>query len=323
MIRIGLVGAGTMGKAHNAAYKDVAGAVVRAVCDMDTEKAAALARDWDAPVYGSMKDMLESGGIDAVDICLPTPYHREAVELAAAHGKHVLCEKPIAGSLEDAKAMIEACKRAEVTFMVGHVVRFNKEFQMVRQKALSGVLGEPGVIRTVRSGSFPPSIWYNFPEQSGGPLLDLAIHDFDFLRWCFGPVDRVFSRQVSRDRFYHTLTILRFANGAMAHVEASWAYPKGSSFQVSLEIAGTKGLIRAERQKSHSITVYSAEGGSTESPVSRSFYAEELEHFAACVQTGATPLITGEEALETLRIGLAAIQSAQTGQMVEMEGFPR
>lgn len=326
MIKIGLVGAGIMGISHHLAYQQMSGIQIVAVCDLDEEKAKKVASKWQANLYSTMEEMLDKESLDAVDICLPMNLHRNAVEQAAARGKHVFCEKPIAPSVEDAEAMIDACKQANVTFMVGHVVRFFPEYTKAWEMLQSGRIGKPAVIRTVRSGAFPIwTPWYADYDKSGGPLLDLAIHDFDFLRWCFGPVKRVFSRSLTgkREALDHTLTLLRFESGAMAHVEASWGYPQGSPFQTSLEIAGTKGLVQFNKDDSHAIVKF---GGSQEqnrvpdSPLAKSPYALELEHFVECIRNGSKPLTSGEEALASLRVALAAVESVKTGQPVELEG---
>ncbi|NOU98250.1 gfo/Idh/MocA family oxidoreductase [Paenibacillus sp. LMG 31456] len=327
MFTIGLIGAGTMGNTHSRSYRQIAGARIVAVCDIDGEKANQLASAWGATIFTSMEDMLKSEQFDAVDICLPTDLHRQAVELAASYGKHVFCEKPIALTVEDSEAMIEACKKAGVTLMVGHVVRFFPEYRAAREQLLSGRLGDPAVVRTIRSGAFPSwSGWFKDDSRSGGPLLDLAIHDFDYLRWCFGPVRRVFSRTLTtkREGMEHTLTLLRFESGVMAHVEASWAYPQGAPFQTSLEITGTKGLALFEKDKSNSIVKFGGplnQQGVPDSPLSKSPYALELEHFIECVKHKKEPITSGEEALASLKIGIAAFRSAQTNLPVEMEGI--
>jgi UDP-N-acetylglucosamine 3-dehydrogenase len=325
MFTVGLVGAGTMGNTHSRAYRQIPGARITAVCDIDEGKANKLASAWDAPVFASLEAMLKGGSFDAVDVCLPTDLHREAVELAAAYGKHVFCEKPIALTEEDASAMIEACKKAGVTLMVGHVVRFFPEYLAARRQVLSGKLGNLGVVRTIRSGAFPAwSEWFKDESRSGGPLLDLAIHDFDYLRWTFGPVKRVFSRTLTdkMDGKEHSLTVLRFESGVMAHVEASWAYPQGAPFQTSIEITGSKGMALFDKGQSNSIVHYgkpNKQYGAPDSPLEKSPYALELEHFIDCVKNNKEPLTSGEESLESLRIGLAAFRSARTKLPVELE----
>jgi len=322
VFNIGLVGTGFMGRTHSAAFEQIPGARISAICSRNPDSARPLADQWGAAVYASLEEMLDKEPLDAIDICLPTHLHREAAELAAAAGKHVFCEKPIAASTEDAMAMITACRQAGVVLMIGHVTRFNPEYAAAKQQLLDGALGKPGVLRTSRVSEFPSwAAWYsNYGNE--GTLIDLAIHDFDFLRWCLGPVKRVFTHQVSAEKFDHSLTILRFASGAMAHVEASWAYPAGTAIQVSLEIAGSNGLALFDRQKAYPIQAWHQDGGgraALASPLARNHYVRELEHFLDCIQHRKKPLTSGEEALEALRISLAAVRSARSGQPVELE----
>lgn len=325
MLNIGLIGAGTMGNTHNRAYKQLTDTNIAAVCDIDESKAVRIAEQWGAKVYTSVEDMLNDAKIDAVDICLPTDMHRSVTEMAAARGIHVFCEKPIAVTEADAEAMIEACRAAGVMLMVGHVVRFFPEYRLAREQLLAGKFGKPGVIRSIRSGAFPIwSSWFKDYSRSGGPLIDLAIHDFDYLRWCFGPVRRVFSRTLGKQEegLDHALTVLRFESGVIAHVEASWAYPQGAPFQTSLEIAGTDALALYDRQSSFSVVKF---GGTKEqnmvpeSPLARSPYALELQHFADCIRTGETPLTSGEEALASLQVSIAAVESSRTNRVVELK----
>jgi len=322
MLRIGLIGAGVMGITHSDAYHQVAGARITAVCSRTREKAQPIMDGWGAAYYASVDEMLNAADIDAVDICLPTDLHREAVVKSAAKGKHVLCEKPIAATEADAEAMIRACRQAGVTFMVGHVNRFNPEWGMARSQLLAGRLGTPGTVRTARNGSMPGwSTWFHDYGETG-TLLDMAIHDFDYLRWCFGPVRRVFSRSAGSGAASHSLTMLRFASGVIGHVEASWAYPAGTPLMVTLEIAGSGGVLSLDRNQSHPLVVF---GGNTESPpianipLKKNQFVRQLEHFVHCANCGATPLTSGEEALAALRISLAAIESVRSGKAIVLE----
>jgi predicted dehydrogenase len=271
-----------------------------------------------------MEEMIAREPLDAIDICLPTGLHRKATELAAAKGLHVFCEKPIAATEEDAQAMIDACKSAGVVLMIGHVVRFNPESLAARQQMLSGSIGKPGIIRTTRVSEFPSwASWFS-DYGSSGTLLDMAIHDFDFLRWCLGPVSRVFTTQVIGERLDHSMTIVRFASGAMAHVEASWAYPPGTVVQAAIEIAGSNGLAVFDRPKSYPIHTFFRDGGGSavpDNPLAKNAYVRELEHFLTCIATKQTPLTSGEESLQALRISLAALESAKTGLPVELEAM--
>lgn len=322
MLNIGLAGSGLMGRTHSAALRRIPGARVVAVYSRTPDKARQLADEWGARVYTSLEGMLDDDIVDAIDICLPTHLHRNAVELACIKGKHIFCEKPIAPTAEDAQAMIDVCRQAGVVLMIGHSTRFNPESLAVREQLLNGALGNIGVVRTTRAGEFPAwASWYS-DYGTSGTLIDLAIHDFDFLRWCLGPITRVFANQVSAGKLEHSQTILRFASGAMAHVEASWAYPPGTTLQIAIEAAGSNGLALFDRTSCSPVQTYMADCGGlavSDNPMAKNSYVRELEHFLDCIRTGETPLTSGEEALQSLLVSLAAIRSAKTGMPVELE----
>src|SRR5690606_8031401 len=131
---------------------------------------------------------------------------------AAAAGKHVFCEKPISISIEDAKAMVEACEKAGVTLMVGHVLRFFPEYDAARDAVAGGRLGDPKVIRATRASAFPTwgsDNWFADESRSGGPIVDLIIHDIDWIRWTFGEVQRVYAKRTER----YALVTLRLESG--------------------------------------------------------------------------------------------------------------
>src|SRR5205085_108295 len=132
---------------------------------------------------------------DVVDVCVPTPAHRAAVEAALAAGvEHVFVEKPIARTVADAEAMLAAAARAGATLYVGHVVRFTPAFVALREAVLRGDVGTPAVVRTARGGPYPAGTWFADRAQSGGAVVDMLVHDFDWLRWTFGEVERVYCR---------------------------------------------------------------------------------------------------------------------------------
>jgi UDP-N-acetylglucosamine 3-dehydrogenase len=154
--------------------------------------------------------------------------------------------------------------------------------------------------------------------------VDMIIHDFDFLRWCFGEVERVYAKsQLGRDqsRMDHALVSLRFKNGVIAHTAGTWAYPNG--FRTELEIAGSEGIIHHNSEEATPIFASlrsSRSGGGgvavPESPLTKGPYYLELEHFIDCIQNGTKPIVTAEDAYKALEISLAALQSVQTGQPV-------
>lgn len=328
MKRVGLVGAGLMGSWHAERWKELP--VEFAGCyDRNPEHAAACVQNYGGRTFGSLDALLAA--VDVVDVCTPTPEHAAPVLAAAAAGKHIVCEKPLARHLADAAAMIAACEQNGVRLFVAQVVRFFPEFERAKAVLDGGALGKAGVVRTVRGGNFPrPHTWYGDFEQSGGVILDLSIHDIDYLQWCCGPVARVFARGLSFAGIPatdHALLTLRFANGVIGHIEGSWAYPAGQ-FRTFLEIAGDQGLLQVDNQTTAPLSVFlqqeaTAEQGAVTVPGSPLHptddpYYRELEHFLACLDSGADFRVAPREALSALRIALAAIESVRTGRPVDV-----
>jgi predicted dehydrogenase len=294
-------------------------------------RAEQQAREHGGQAFTSLDELLAE--VDVVDVCTPTSDHRQPVIAAAAAGKHIVCEKPLARHIVDAQAMIDACAAAGVRLFVAQVVRFFPEFVRAKEVLDSGELGKVGVVRTVRGGSFPrPLSWYGNFERSGGVILDLAIHDIDYLRWLCGEVTRVFARGLTFagvPATDHVLLTLRFASGAIGHVEASWAYPPGN-FRTFLEIAGDEGLLQFDSLASPLTLTMPQDPGAPAGEVTipggllapeDDPYYRELKHFLDCLDRGDDFLVAPEDGLEALRIALAAIESERTGQPVELAGW--
>jgi len=147
-------------------------------------RARAISEKYGATV-ASFEEVLENSSVDIVDICTPTFTHRELAVRALEAGKHILCEKPVALTLEDARAMNGAAKKSGRKFMVGHVVRFFPQYIRVKELAAAGDVGEIVMAKLHRGGSFSShgiDNWFADIAKSGGVFVDLSIHDFDFLR---------------------------------------------------------------------------------------------------------------------------------------------
>ena len=327
MLKVGLIGAGTMGRTHKKAYDQLDHARVVAICDLQPEKAERIAGP-DVKVVKDYMEILQDPEIDVVDVCLPTYLHREVVLKASAAGKHVFCEKPIALNIKDAEEMSVACAKAGVKLGVGHVVRFFPDYYRLKDVIASGRIGEPKVIRTSRGGSFPSrkDNWYADYSKSGGPIVDLIIHDFDFLLWLFGPVQRVFAKSVrGREMFDHTFVTLRFENGIIAHVEGVWSAPAGTPFSTSYEVAGTEGLYEYSSGSSTPLILRTSEGEQRgksvpRSPLTISPYAAQLSAFFEAIEKDQPVPVSAQDAIKALEVALAAYQSASTGEVVWLGG---
>lgn len=332
MRRVGIIGAGLIGSWHAARWQNLPVEFV-GFYDHTPENAERAAQEFGVGTFNSLDALL--GNVDLVDVCTPTPAHKEGVLAAAAAGKAVVCEKPIARHLKDAEEMIAACEAAGVRLFIAHVVRFFPQY--VKAKALqdAGELGRPGVLRTVRAGSFPrldPDTWYNSFAQGGGVVMDLSIHDLDFARWLFGDVERVFARGLTfagesmRD---HSLITLRFKNGAIGHIEGSWASPPGQ-FRTALEVAGEGTLLEWDSSDPSPFTVQvdAAKTGDEKIPgadnplaATDDPYYLELKHVLECLDADEPFLVSPHDGLMALKLSLAAIESIKTGQPVTVDTF--
>lgn len=321
MVRIGLVGSGFMAETHADAYASIDAAEIVAVASPNTAEEFAARRELDVETYTSAEDLMDTAAVDVVDVCSPTPTHRPLVEAAADRGLDVFCEKPIAGTLADARAMADATTDAGVAFMVGHVLRFFPPYAEAKGIVQDGGIGDPGVARARRLSEFPSwghGDWYEDRDRSGGVLLDLAIHDIDYLRWVVGEVERVFARRSVWERGEHAHATLRFEDGAVGHVEASWGLPPDQELSHSLELAGDDGLVEFDGGEA-AVTTRTADGSDVASPVARDGYQRQLAAFVDSVETGDEPPVTAQDAVETLRVSLAANRSAEEGRPVAVE----
>ena len=327
--RVALIGAGNIGEVHAKQWALLPGAEVVGVLDPRMDAAAVL-----GTAYADWETLLADAKPDIIDICVPTPLHREYVERAAAAGKAVFVEKPLARTLADCDAIMAAVESAGVAAGVGHVVRFFPEYAQAKRLVDSGAVGKPAAVRTARMGDFPNLVdrpnWYADPAQSGGVVLDLILHDFDWLLWTFGPVSRVFAQGLygrpehlgKRD---YALVTLRFESGAVGHVTGSWAHPGG--FRTTLEVAGDGGLIEHDSAKSAPLlsALRSVGGGGSgvafpESPMAPADdpYYKELAAFVDALKSGGPMPVTIGEARDAVRVGLAALESIETGKVVTL-----
>lgn len=227
--RIGIAGLGDIARLHAQglkAHPDIELAVCRG---RNPGSADVFARDFEAIVYDSWQQMLSDERVIAVDLCVPNDLHRRYTEEAATAGKHVICEKPVAMTTEDATAMVGACRTAGVELMVAHVLRFWPEYVSMRDMLQSGALGQCHAITLRRMLSLLLSVsgsqgWRQDPRRMGGAILDLQIHDIDFLLWTFGIPESVYcvGARSEDGGLNHVYTVLNYGNGPRAFIEASY-----------------------------------------------------------------------------------------------------
>jgi predicted dehydrogenase len=269
-----------------------------------------------------------------VDICTPTHLHPAMVLQAAAAGKDIVCEKPLALDFEQARQMVAACRRAGVRLLVGHVVRFFPEYALAKATVDRGDIGQPGVIRLHR-GSYRPKKpvgnWFLDESKSGGILMDLMIHDFDYARWVAGDVTGVYARKVTATHpdapVDYGTAILTHKSGALTHVAGAWAYPP-PTFRTALEIAGDRGLIQFDSDDTAPIRnlVLKTQGDAPDvalpsSPLAESPYVTQIKSFYQALRYDRPTRVSAEDGLAAVQIAQAAVQSARTGKAIALEEF--
>ena len=308
-----------MAQVHAARFADVDGAEVTAVASPSYPEAFAREFAPDAAVFDDATELFDETDVDAVDVCTPTPTHRELVEAAADRGLDVLCEKPLERTLEDGAAIADAVSDAGITFMAGHVLRFFPQYRSAKEQVDAGEIGTPGTVSCLRQSPMPDTdTWFHDEEMSGGVLHDLAIHDFDFLRWTIGDVESVFARRAEAGDDRYATTTLKFENGAVGKVDARWPTDDSIPFVTEFELAGDEGLIEYRSEDENPIEIHtSVDEPPSQDPVDmvlrKDPYRNELEHFLSCVRDGSEPMISVDDAIEAMRISLAARESAERG----------
>ncbi len=330
-MRVGIVGAGFMGTTHAAGWAETPAQIAGFIAETNNE-AGKLAEKYNAKVYSSLDKMLPE--VEVVDICSPTHLHHEMVLKAAAAGKHIICEKPLARTAKQAQEMVAACKGAGVQLLVAHVVRFFPEYALAQSAVAEGQIGRPGVIRLHR-GSYrpkkPAGNWFLDEEKSGGILMDLMIHDYDYARWIAGDVESISARRVTEAHpdapVDYGLVILSHRSGALSHISGAWAYPP-PTFRTKLEIAGDRGLIEFASDDTAPIQnlILKSDTDAPDvalpsSPLSESPYTTQIKEFYRALVDGETPRVTATDGLRAVQIAEAAIQSAHSGQPVTIQSL--
>ncbi len=324
-MRVGVIGVGAMGQNHARVYSEIAELV--AVADPD-EKAGGLAMNRFATgYYSSVRDMLKED-LDAVSVCVPTQYHLPVAREVIAAGLDLLVEKPLAASVPEAREIVAMAKDAKVVLGVGHVERHNPAIGVVKRQVSAGQYGDLITISSRRVSSFPPRV------RDVGVVMDLAVHDIDVMRYLVGsPVDTVYAlsgQRVNEHFEDHANILLRFANGVNGFVEVNWLTPMKVR---RLSLTCQKKFVEVDYTE-QSVTVSSSTVGPLD--VSNLYQVPlehhsqriqvrkeeplrlELEDFLAAVKDRRPPLVGGADAVETLRVAEAAIESHHRGEVVVM-----
>ncbi len=291
MLRIGLLGAGFIANMHSNALRYVDGALVAAVGGARTHKCEQIAREWEADVCESADELIRREDVDAVDICLPGFLHREWTAKAAAAGKHVFCEMPMALTVQDCDAMLAAAKEAGMRLMVGQCLRFWPAYQALGQIVASGGLGKLEAISMRRNGARPE--WSRWYEESCA-ARELLIYDVDVLLWLGGRPKPVAVRRVGPKEATRQVFALFEWRGAQVLAQAAMVSARGLPFRQGFLAAFEGGAMEYDPSVEPKLRVYpkDAEDYTPELPeplgveegLELNAYAAELQYFADCIR---------------------------------------
>lgn len=340
MINIALMGCGRIAKRHAELLGtgQIKGARLSAVCDVQLARAEAFGEKFGVPAFHSLDEMLASAQVDAVSVLTPSGMHAPHAVAVAKAGKHVIVEKPMALTLDDADAMIAACDEAQVRLFVVKQNRFNVPVVKAREALDSGRLGKL-VLGTVRvrwcrdQSYYDHDDWRGTYAQDGGVIANQASHHVDMLSWFMGPVESVHARGsralVNIEAEDTCVATLRFRNGAVGVVEATGA-TRPRDLEGSLSVLGSGGAIEiggfavnkirhwqfAEPQPHDSEVV---ERFSVNPPNVYGFgHQAYYEHIVDVLHGRATALVDGHEGRNSLELVAALYESMASGEEVRL-----
>jgi myo-inositol 2-dehydrogenase/D-chiro-inositol 1-dehydrogenase len=322
ILRVGVIGAGRIGKLHaeNLATR-IPGVEVAAIADVDLKAAQDLADRLHVPLaVEDYRAILSDPSVEAVAICSSTDTHADLISEAAQAGKHIFCEKPIAYDLEKIDAALDAVEKAGVKLQIGFNRRFDPNFRKVQTMVAEGKIGTPHIIRITSRDPAPPPISY--VKVSGGMFLDMTIHDFDMARYLSGSeVEEVYTQAgvmvdsaIGEAGDVDTAIItLRFANGAIGTIDNSRKAIYG--YDQRVEVFGSNGMIQAHNNTPDQDVYFDAEGVHSAKPLY--FFLErymesfvtEMKTFLQCIRDNTVPPVTGSDGRIPVVMGMAAKKS--------------
>ena len=343
MIKIGIIGCGKIAqKRHIPEYLDNENSQLAGFYDLNLERAGALAEEFGGTAYKSYEELLASADIDAVSVCTANHAHAEITIAALKAGKHVLCEKPMATTLEDCEAMVKTAKETGKFLMLGHNQRLAKAHVKAKELIHSGLIGEIISFRTIFGHSGPETwsidpgknVWFFDKSKAAmGAMADLGIHKTDLIHFLTGEyvvettalLDTLDKRYANGELINvddNAFCIYKLSNGAVGTMTASWTY-YGKEDNSTI-LYGTKGIMRIYEDPVYSIKV------TTRDEEEILFQIDQIQTndnqtksgvidlFIDCLVENKEPEISGAEALKTMRVIFASLESSKTNRTIEI-----
>ncbi len=338
-IRVGIIGSAFSSTIHAEALREIQEAQVTAACSATERHVQEFGRKWNIPwTTTDYRKLVERKDVDVVVVGIPNDLHRQVVVAAAQAGKHVILEKPLAHTLADADAMIEACKQHNVKLMYAETICFSPKYGRAKQLVDENAIGKLYMVKQSEKHSGPHAAWfYDVSRSGGGSIMDMGCHGIEWARWMYGKprpksvlahCQRVLHTQRTRGED-NSVIILEFEGGAIAVIENSWA--KQGGMDDRMELYGLDGVIYCDLLHGSSMETYSAKGygyavekaGETKGWTFTVFdeahiygFPHEMRHFIRCILDDKKPQETGEDGRITLEIIYAAYESAGAGRRI-------
>jgi predicted dehydrogenase len=319
-----------MGRNHARVYAEMEDVQLIAVADVDQAAAVRVANIYGVRAYADYRMMLEAEPLDLVTIAVPTRLHREVAEVAAAHGVHLFVEKPLAGSVEDAQAIIDAARSAGVKLGVGHIERFNPAILQLKVELDAGRLGRMFQLHARRVGPFPPRV------EDVGVVFDLATHELNIMEYLANA--RVVSLYAETEREIHEQHedllsgVIKFDNGVVGVLDINWLTPTKIR---ELSVIGERGMFRvnyltqelylhensffSENWESAVALMGVSEGRTIKYEIKRKEPLKaELESFVEAIREDKPPAIGGEEGLRAVFLAQKLVESGLRHEVVHL-----
>lgn len=332
-IRVGIVGAGYIGTIHAKAVDQQPCAELVAVVDVDEDRARNFAEKHSIPkIFSSLKELLSGSDVDAVVIGTPNFLHAPQTIAALKAGLHVLVEKPMALSVEEAIRMDRASQGTSQTLMIGHCWRYDAEVNWLRERVAAKTLGN--IIRTKGYGiheNWGPVGWFTEKDLSGGgALMDMGIHAIDTARYLLGdpePVSvyaRIGTYYGNYDVDDTGLLIIRWKGGTVSYIESGWWQPYSDGPEAATQLFGVNGygsvfpsrLILPNSDKGQAEVVANGFVFPREEHCEQAMYDRQMSHFLSCITNHSTPDSSAAKGVMNMKILAAAYKSAERGTIV-------
>ena len=330
MLKWGVIGASTIGREWMVpAINAQPDSTVVALASSDPERGRRYADELGIPtVRSSLEELLADAAIDAVYISTTNEWHESQTLAAVAAGKHVLCEKPLALSLESAQRMVAAAAGAGVVMGTNHHLRNAATHRTIRELIRAGAIGQPLAARVFHAVHLPPHLrgWrIDRPDAGGGVILDITVHDADTLRFALGDeVTEVTAMTANQGMGRAGLEdavmgVMRFRDGVIAQFHDAFTAPHAST---GFEVHGTEGSLYGREVMTQrpigTVTIF-RDGGEEAIPVEHeNLYERSVRCFNAAIRGEGEPAATGADGIRSLAVALAVRESAQKGQTVQV-----